>query len=273
MTHRFQRRMQHLFSPEGEAAVAAIMPRKPLLAFDFDGTLAPIVATPDLARVPLPVSSRLRKLRNGLQLAVITGRSVHDVKPRLDFDPQFIIGNHGAEDGLAERERALEAGLNPLRELLARRSDDLARAGVSVEDKRLSVALHYRLSRDPQEAQNVIAQLDSAHLEGVRIVPGKMVANVVHVDAPDKAQALLDLLRRCANDCAIFVGDDVNDEPVFRMAQPGWLTVRVGRDASHSAAAFCLDGGFDLALFLDRLLQANNAKHPEPKHHYHRKRE
>ena len=236
------------------------MQRRPLLAFDFDGTLAPIVATPDLARVPLPISSRLRKLRNALQLAVITGRSVEDVKPRLDFDPQFIIGSHGAQDGLIDRERALEAGLNPVRELLARRSDDLTRVGVTVEDKRLSLALHYRLSRDPEQAQKVIAKLVPASLDGVRVVPGKMVANIVHMNAPDKAQALLDLLSRCAADGAIFVGDDANDEPVFRMAQPGWLTVRVGRDASHSAADFCLDGGFDLALFLDRLLQHMNRR-------------
>ena len=260
MRPQFARRIQHLFSPEGESAVAAIMQRRPLLAFDFDGTLAPIVATPDLARVPLPVSSRLRKLREVLQLAVITGRSVEDVKPRLDFDPQFIIGSHGAQDGLVDRERALEAGLNPVRELLAWRSDDLTRTGVTVEDKRLSLALHYRLSRDPDGAQKLIAELVPARLKGLRVVPGKMVVNIVHEDAPDKGQALHDLLRRCDAGSAIFVGDDVNDEPVFRMAQPSWLTVRVGRDTARSAASFCLDGGFDLVLFLDRLLQHLNRR-------------
>ena len=39
--------MQHLFSPDGEAALAAVLRLRPLMAFDFDGTLAPIVARPD----------------------------------------------------------------------------------------------------------------------------------------------------------------------------------------------------------------------------------
>ena len=54
--------MRHLFTPEGEAALAATMARRPLLAFDFDGTLAPIVARPDDARVPAAVEHRLERL-------------------------------------------------------------------------------------------------------------------------------------------------------------------------------------------------------------------
>jgi hypothetical protein len=76
VTREHHRHMPHLFSPEGEAALAAAMQHGPLIALDFDGTLAPIVATPDMARVPLPVSSRLRKLRDVLHVAILTGRSV-----------------------------------------------------------------------------------------------------------------------------------------------------------------------------------------------------
>lgn len=50
--------MQHLFTPAGEAALAATLQRRPLLAFDFDGTLAPIVARPDDARISQAVSAR-----------------------------------------------------------------------------------------------------------------------------------------------------------------------------------------------------------------------
>jgi trehalose 6-phosphate phosphatase len=246
--------MIHLFSPKGEAALAAIMRRKPLLALDFDGTLAPIVATPDQARIPLPVSVRLRKLQGVLLVAVITGRSVADVCSRLEFEPDFIIGNHGAEDGVAEREQHLQSGLEPVRELLARRAAELAQAGVTVEDKRLSLALHYRLSRNPEAARRLIQELVPGDHGDVRVMPGKMVVNVVHAEAPDKAQALLGLVARCEADGAIFVGDDANDEPVFVAARPDWLTVRVGRDA-HTAATFYLDGSFDLALLLDRLLR------------------
>lgn len=259
MTRVHPRHMPHLFGTEGEAALAAVMRRRPLVALDFDGTLAPIVAKPDQARVPLPVSSRLRKLRNVLPVAILSGRSVGDVRDRLDFEPQFIVGNHGAEDGRTQRERMLEAGMEPVRKLLARRADALAEAGVTVEDKLLSLALHYRLSRNAERARRLIAELVPGDSDAVRVVPGKMVVNVVHVGAPDKAQALLELVNRCQAQCAIFVGDDVNDEPVFAAAPPSWLTVRVGRDHPDSLATFYLDGSFDLARFLDLVL-----RHAEP---------
>jgi trehalose 6-phosphate phosphatase len=76
-----------------------VLKREPLLAFDFDGTLAPIVDRPQDARVPEPVAQCLQELGSRCAVAIITGRSVEDVKPRLGFAPQFIVGNHGAEQG------------------------------------------------------------------------------------------------------------------------------------------------------------------------------
>src|SRR5690242_16341081 len=95
---RCARPMRHLFSTEGEQALEAVMRQRPLLAFDFDGTLAPIVARPDEAHVPLEVSHGLAELAQALPVAVITGRSVADVRPRLGFEPRYVVGNHGAED-------------------------------------------------------------------------------------------------------------------------------------------------------------------------------
>jgi trehalose 6-phosphate phosphatase len=53
---------------------------------------------------------------------------------------------------------------------------------------------------------------------------------------------------------AVFVGDDLNDEPVFACAQPHWLTMRVGRDAPNSRAMFCLDHFSEVAAMLDRMV-------------------
>src|ERR687890_603252 len=76
-------RMEHLFTPRGEAALDAVMRLEPLLAFDFDGTLAPIVDRPDDARVPAEVSRWLAELARRHPIAVITGRSIADVRARL----------------------------------------------------------------------------------------------------------------------------------------------------------------------------------------------
>ena len=75
--------MTHMFTLEGEAALASALACSPLLAFDFDGTLAPIVTDPDDARIPAPVARRLDRLASLLPVAIITGRAVADVRERL----------------------------------------------------------------------------------------------------------------------------------------------------------------------------------------------
>ena len=62
------------------------------------------------------------------------------------------------------------------------------------------------------------------------------------------------LVARCGADCAVFAGDDVNDEPVFESAPPHWLTIRIGRDERHCAARFFLDSSSEMAMLLERML-------------------
>ena len=247
--------MQHLFTPAGEAALAALMQRRPLLAFDFDGTLAPIMARPDEARISLAVAARLGALAARLPVAIVTGRAVADVRGRLGFQPWHIVGSHGAEDELDPGGAARQGvALDPLRELLGARGPDLAAAGVWVEDKKQSVALHYRLSRNRERALAVIDELLSGQDLSLRRFAGKMVVNVMAVDAPDKAHAVQALVARCGASCALFAGDDVNDEPVFIAAPPNWLTVRIGRDNPASHAKFFLDSPAEMASLLGDML-------------------
>lgn len=247
--------MQHLFSPHGEAALAAALGRRPLLAFDFDGTLAPIVARPESARISRGVSTRLQALNRQLPVAIVTGRTVADVRTRLDFSPAFVIGNHGAEDdAMAPAQVQPASELAPLREALGAQALALQALGVTVEDKRLSIALHYRLSRQREQALAAIRELLAPYAAELHVFAGKMVVNVSPANAPDKADAVHALVARCGADCAVFVGDDVNDEPVFASAPADWLTVRVGRDDPHSQARYFLDGPNEVALMLDHML-------------------
>ena len=64
------------------------------------------------------------------------------------------------------------------------------------------------------------------------------------------------------HDIALFVGDDVNDEAVFRIAAPDWLTVRVGRDAIESRARFCLEAIDEVAVLLALLRSRLTAHRP-----------
>jgi trehalose 6-phosphate phosphatase len=65
------------------------------------------------------------------------------------------------------------------------------------------------------------------------------VVNLVPAAAPNKGDALLELRAQAGADTALYVGDDITDEDVFRLRQPGRLvSVRVGQSSSSSAAYF-----------------------------------
>lgn len=248
--------MKRLFTPEGEAALHDTMQRRPLLAFDFDGTLAPIVARPGDARVPAPVAHRLQRLASRLPVAVVSGRQVQDVRPRLLFTPWRIIGNHGAEDEADRSSVDAALDLAPARQQLNLNANALRTAGVVIEDKGMSLALHYRLASDRDAAQRAIAEVVDALPPSLAVFGGKMVVNIVAAQARDKADAVASLVAASGADAAVFVGDDVNDEPVFARPEPGWFTVRVGQDDPASLARYFLDGPADLPRLLDRMLES-----------------
>ena len=248
--------MQHLFGSEGAAALIATMARRPLLAFDFDGTLAPIVARPEDARVSQAVAAQLGRLSAILPLAIISGRRVEDVRTRLAFAPHYIIGNHGAEDGSDVARVDRSSMFSELRQILGAYAVDLEAAGVTVEDKAQSFALHYRLARDRDLAFGLITQMLSGLGPDLEVFGGKMVVNITAAASPDKADALVRIMTKSGVNSAVFVGDDLNDEPVFARAQATWLTVRVGRDDPMSQAMYCLDNFGEVATMLDRMLAA-----------------
>ncbi len=251
--------MKPLLGAEGRQAVAALMRGRPLLAFDFDGTLAPIVARPDDARIPLPVARRLAQLARRWPVAVVTGRAVADVRDRLGFEPRHVVGNHGIEDPSREAPAHWVGALDPLRRRLNQRRAELDALGIRAEDKRFSLALHYRLAHDEARARAMIDELLQSPDPGLSVEGGKCVVNVMAEGAPDKGDTVLALVERSGADAALFIGDDDNDESVFRKARPGWVTVRMGPDLARTEAAYYLDGPSQMPALLQMLLDAAGA--------------
>lgn len=245
--------MRHLFSSEGENALHAVMRLRPLLAFDFDGTLAPTVPRHHEARVSRAVSRWISQLSAIGPVAILTGRSVADVSSRLGFVPRYIVGSHGGEAPAGLRGGSAGA-LDAVRDRLAWHAASLYEAGVQIEDKHHSLALHYRLSRDHSLASKRIAEALGESHASLRIFSGKCAVNVVPADAPDPGEAVAALVRACGAGAAVYVGDDRNDEPVFARAECDWLTVRIGREDRHSRAHFFLDSPSEVATLLQKML-------------------
>jgi trehalose 6-phosphate phosphatase len=258
--------MKLVLSEEGLLALHATLKRHPLLAFDFDGTLAPIVARPQDAAVPPAVALQLQRLRDRFPIAVISGRRVADVRNRLGFEPHFVVGNHGAEDPSMPPREDLAQALDPLRQRLHRAAHTLQQAGVLVEDKHYSIALHYRLALDQELAQQAIQdvlaalQVSRALAESpLHIFGGKMVVNVMAASAPNKADAIARLTQQLQAKALVFVGDDINDEPVFERVEPDWLTIKVGLENLGSKAQLFLSASKDMGLLLDCFLGTERA--------------
>jgi trehalose 6-phosphate phosphatase len=222
-----------------------------LLAFDFDGTLASFGLDPEAVRLRDETAELLRSLAHAAPVAVITGRSVHDVTVRLDgISFLAVIGNHGAEPSRFAKRAAREvaAWMPQLRALVA------TLPGVEIEDKVQSVSVHYAHSQDPGAAIKALEALAPALVHTVRIVHGTRLVNFIPKGAPDKGDALARVVKTHALPGALFVGDELTDEPAFLRAQSGiGFGIRVG-EWKDSAARYHIGSQLDIDALLTELL-------------------
>ena len=245
--------MQHLLTRAGEAALAAVLRERTLLVFDFDGTLAPIVPRPSAARPSQAVTLRLRQLCERIPVAVIGGRSADDLRARLGCEPAIVVGHHGAEAPVGASGPVASEQLDGLRAALREHAAELAAAAIVVEDKGLSISLHYRLSRDREHARAIIARLQPGDDPLLRVTEGRLAVEITPAAAPDLARAVHALVARSRATRALVVSD-ATGEPLFASAPPGWLTIRVGLASGASRAHFCIGGPHEMAMMLERTL-------------------
>src|SRR5687768_5857682 len=143
--------MAPLFSVPGRRKLDEFVRPGLLCAFDFDGTLAPIVMHPDKASTPQNVVARLNELANYTKLAVITGRSVEDARVRLGFSPEYVVGNHGLEGipGWEERGAYFKEVCNTWLVVLTHLLKELPalEREIWIENKGYSLSVHYRMAR------------------------------------------------------------------------------------------------------------------------------
>jgi trehalose 6-phosphate phosphatase len=230
-----------IFSDVGSDALSAFIKPTTLFTFDLDGTLAPIVEDPAGIVIPDDVRGQLILLSRLAHVAILTGRARDDARVHLGFEPRFIVGNHGAE-GLPGWEE-LEKGFvilcrqweGQLRTLLPQ----AFRGGILIENKGCSLTLHYRNAPAPDIAHMEIRRAVQLLAPSPRQTFGKFVLNIAPPAALNKGEALLLLMEYAGAHRAVFIGDDVTDEDVFRLKHERILGIRVGNH-SPSEADYCM---------------------------------
>lgn len=255
--------MIDLFSDSGLAQLKALSRSDALYAFDFDGTLAEIVREPDHARVTPQVRQALHDLGRLAQTAVVSGRALEDLEPRVEGAVSSLIGNHGLE-GMQEeaeaRDQAQAVSRSWREQLRGPAASPLHDEGITIEDKTYSLTLHYRGTRDPARARRVGMEVLARLTPEPRIILGKAVVNAVPAGSPHKGAAIHSLMRRLNVTAALYVGDDETDEDVFALPDARIVSVRVGRKRGSRAQFYLTDQGQVLRL-LDYLVTLLSTRH------------
>jgi trehalose 6-phosphate phosphatase len=234
-----------------------------LLGLDFDGTLAPIVPDPDDAALPLHVRPLLEALvaRSDTRVALVSGRGVQDLRRRVDVAAAWYAGHHGLEiegpgvsrvhDEAQEAGRRLPGVVALLRQRFAGSSD------VIIEDKGLTVSVHYRVVTDEGRAAEVrrIAHDCCRGVPGLRAANGRKIIDI----GPDvewhKGSALRFLRDTIvppeSGAPVLFIGDDRTDEDAFHeLGDDGWSIVVGDLPRADTVARASLASTAEVAEFL-----------------------
>jgi len=220
--------------------------RRLAVFLDYDGTLTPIVARPDLAVMDEPMRAAVRRLADRVPVAVISGRDVADLHDKVRLDGIAYAGSHGFDIHTADGRRVdaadvsaalpdLDAAEAELREALS------AVEGVLVERKAFSCAVHYR-NVDPGAVGNVEAAVARAvdRHPSLKRFGGKKVFEIQPAVDWHKGKAVDALLDALGLDggavLPVFVGDDVTDENAFRWLAGRGIGIGVGDEPRETAA-------------------------------------
>lgn len=265
--------MEHLLSVWPEVAVQLREARRILLLTDYDGTLTPVVDRPELANLAEETRRLLMALagQRRFTVGIISGRAMVDLKDKVRIRGIIYAGNHGLEI-----EGPGVSFVNPVAEeltpLLRIMHYVLSRAlgtikGVFVENKGLTLSVHYRLveERECPEVERIVKQV-AGGVEATgktRLTSGKKVYEVRPAVAWDKGKAIKLLMKKYGKGgwrsglLPIFLGDDLTDEDGFRVIDDygAGLSVLVGERAKSSRARYFLKSTAEVAAFLRTLLE------------------
>jgi trehalose 6-phosphate phosphatase len=221
------------------------------LFLDYDGTLTPIVFDPEEAHLSGEMKDLLLNLKKNprVHLAIVSGRSIADIRKRAGLKGIFYVGNHGLEisgpKGGTKRSVPKEV-IQRMRGVRNRLNSQLRKvAGVHIEDKGCILAVHYR-NADLRSIPSVLMTIKQEMKDSINsfcLVQGKFVFEVRPKSARDKGVAVLELLNRVRQDSVLplYIGDEQTDEDAFKVLGRQGITITVGSPSFSSARYFIKD--------------------------------
>jgi trehalose 6-phosphate phosphatase len=197
-------------------------PARSGLVLDFDGVLSPIVEDPTTSAMPERVAATLARLAPALGLlAVLSGRPAEFLADRVRVTGVRLLGSYGIEqiwDGVRRIDPEAAKWLGPVQEASRVLRDLLAASpGIRVEQKSVSVAVHWRQAPDRAAAADEVRRVTAriAAQTGLRLEPGKLVEELRPPLDVDKGSAVRVLAASEKLTTIAYAGDDLGDIPAL----------------------------------------------------------
>lgn len=257
--------MKYFFDSE-KKFIERIQNSRILLLLDYDGTLTPIAESPDKAVLSKEARALLEGVSKcpGCQVAILSGRALSDVKKLVALKGIIYIGNHGLEiEGPEIRFESLaspriKAVLEQIEKELYEQTKFIP--GILVEDKGLTLSVHYRLvegKKNEQLIKSIVHKITKPYIvrKEIKTGEGKKVIEIKPPVEWDKGKAALWLLGReqfASGQGKVFpicIGDDMTDEDAFMALKSKGLTVLSGRPRP-SYAQYYVNDSQDVLKFL-----------------------
>ena len=231
-----------------ERIKSAVAGKKVFFFLDYDGTLTPIVATPDLAVLAPDMREQVEALSKKYTVSIVSGRATDDVKSKVKIANLFYAGSHGLEIVSPNGHVTINdeaAAIRPIvDEAHARLHERLAPIkGALAEHVKYTISAHYRLvadedvSRFEQIVDEILAQyprLRKSHGKKVfELKPkidwnkGAAVRWILHTLTAGAQQAV-----------SIYIGDDTTDEDAFAVIAEHGLGILVADPPRETTARY-----------------------------------
>jgi len=257
--------MKYLFSDWNKVSSRIKKSPQVFLFFDYDGTLTPIVSTPEKAKFPKRAKNLVKRLKTHpkFTIAIISGRSLKDVKRMVGLKGVVYAGNHGLEIKGKGVKFLKPVAADAFKPLMKEISVALCKAlgyidGARVEDKGATLSVHYRLvkEKDISLVKNRFERVVTPFVRSkkVRLSSGKKVLEVRPNLDWHKGKAVLMLLKGKKKTLPLYLGDDVTDIDAFRAIKGKGISIFVGSPKKRTSADYFLKDPKDVERFIEKLL-------------------